>query len=177
MSCSRMKCPLFGCCVTSSADDEDDMRTIGLGRIKYSDKSQTKPQLSLTNGEGDDIREDANSFFETPSYVVEASVVTVSGLQPVQVFEGTIFHESERRGLKKYASPSEVAARRKRRQSQGAGELSTKNSELNELHHAAKQLLRCGQMLYGSGQEESAGVMFERSLQASRRVHILLPHI
>jgi hypothetical protein len=168
-----MKCPLFGCCVTVGDDDEDEMRTIGLGRIKYSDKSQTKPQLSLTNGNGDDMREDANSFFETPSYVVEASVVTVSGLQPVQVFEGTIFHESERRGLKKYASPSEVAARRKRRQSQASEESSNKNSDFNELHHSAKQLLRCGQMLYGSGQEESAEVMFERSLQASCLVTIM----
>ncbi len=168
----KMRCPLFGCCVTSAAEDEDDIRSIGLGRMKYSDKSQAKTQLSLTNGDGDDVREDADSFYETPSYVVEASVVTVSGLQPVQVFEGTIFHESERRGLKKYASPNEVAARRKRRQNQAAEQLSTKKSEFNELHHSAKQLLRCGQMLYGSGQEESAAVMFERSLQASPRVHV-----
>jgi hypothetical protein len=127
--------------------------------MKYSDRSQKAPLLTLTNGEGE---ENNNSIFETPAYVVEASVVTVSGLQPVQVFEGTIFHESERKGLKKYSAANESSAKKKRRQNQNA---EIKHKQLDEFQHAAKQLLRCGQMLYGSGQQECAAIMFERSLQ------------
>ena len=150
---------LFGCCISGYHDETDDVRSIGLGRMKYTDRSQKSPLLTLTNGENEDNQ---NSFFETPAYVVEASVVTVSGLQPVQVFEGTIFHESERRGLKKYSAANESSAKKKRRQSQNS---ETKQKDLDEFQQAAKQLLRCGQMLYGSGQQEFAGIMFERSLQ------------
>ena len=153
---------LFGCCISGSHDD-DDVRSIGLGRMKYAPKSQKKPLPTLTNGDVDDP---ATSFFEAPSYVVEASVVTVSGLQPVQVFEGTIFHESERRGLKKYSSANESLTQRKRRPTQST---ENKVNELNEFQNAAKQLLRCGQMLYGSGQKECACIMFERSLQVRVR--------
>ena len=45
---------------------------------------------------------DGSEEGRTPSFFVEASVVTVSGLQPVQIFEGTMFHPHALAG--KYAN-------------------------------------------------------------------------
>ncbi len=161
----------FGCCLTKpDIDDDVAQHGVGVGRIKYADKSSKKPLLALTNGESDDARDRKESVYETPTYVVEASVVTVSGLQPVQVFEGTIFQESERRGLKKFSANSEASSKKKRRQGNNQADNSSKSNELTAFQHAALQLLRCGQMLYGSGQENSAGIMFERSLQVQTTI-------
>ena len=163
---------LFSCCVANTQDD-DDVVGVGLGRIQYGPKRAKDPTMAITNGEDCDHSKDASdSIHETPAYIVEASVVTVSGLQPVQVFEGTIFQESEKQGLKKLSSNSDSFARKKKRQSQSGG---LKSPELTYYQQAALQLLRCGQMLHGSGQEHIAAIMFERSLQVPNLSSIQSP--
>ena len=127
---------------------------------------------------------------ESSAYVVESSVVTVSGLQPVQVFEGTIFQKplprAERAAAhqRRSSTPASVPSKPRRARSAGRSKSSERSghatSSAQHLHAregtpntvalielmqlTTLQLCRCAQLLLAEGNWQGALAAYRRAI-------------